>query len=195
MIGEDALTCAFGEQMIAQVLPRWSLARASINTRGITKLIPALPRYLQQAQYVQPVLCVADTDRKCPVELLKEWLPHGSVPSFLFRLAVSEAESWLLSDRESFAEFLGIPVRNLPADPDNLPDAKREVLRLARLSRNREVRNEVVSMLDPNKQGAGYNLHLCDFVQRRWKAVHASHRSRSLSKAVQRLAEFGASLT
>lgn len=192
VVGEDALSCALGERLVAQVLPGWSLSKAPINTNGITKLIPSLPRYLQQAEHVQPVLCIADTDHNCPVDLISQWLPHAHTQRFLFRLAVSEAESWLLSDREAFAGFLGLPVANLPRLPEGLPDAKQEVLRLARQSRVRRIRQEVVSSFDASKPGTGYNTHLCGFVRRDWRAAHAIGTSISLSKAVQRLADFGA---
>lgn len=191
VVGEDALSCALGERLVAQVLPTWSLAKASIDTKGISKLVLALPRYMQQAEHVQPVLCIADTDGQCPVELVSEWLPHGAGERFLFRLAVSEAESWLLSDREALAGFLGVSVAKLPQDPDRVADAKREVLRLAGPSRVRRIRQEVVSSFDSSKPGTGYNAHLCGFVRHHWRAPHAAGRSLSLSKAVDRLADFG----
>lgn len=191
VVGEDALSCALGERLVAQVLPHWSLSNAAINTNGITKLVRSLPRYLQQAEYVQPVLCIADTDQECAVDLIREWLPHAHTPRFLLRLAVPEAESWLLSDAEAFAGFLGIPVANLPRLPDDLPDAKREVLRLAGRSRVRQIRQEVVSSFDANKPGTGYNTHLCGFVRQHWRAAHAAGSSLSLSRAVKRLADFG----
>lgn len=189
VIGEDALTCALGERLVAEVLPKWSLAKASINTRGITKLIPALPRYFQQAQYIQPVLCIADTDGKCPVELIAQWLPKGLPQKFLLRLAVTEAESWLLSDSQGAAGFFNLPVANMPREPDTLLDAKLEVLRLARMSRSRSVRQEVVSSLDANRPGAGYNTHLCRFVFEHWQAKRARTKSVSLDKAMARLAD------
>ena len=61
VVGEDALCCALGEKLVAAALPGWSLAGPAIDTKGVTKLIPALPRYSEQAQFVQPVLCIADT--------------------------------------------------------------------------------------------------------------------------------------
>jgi hypothetical protein len=177
--------------MVAEVLPEWSLSKASINTGGITRLVPALPRYFEQAKHMQPVLCIADTDGRCPVDLLSKWMPSERPQRFLLRLAVSEAESWLLSDREGAARFFGIPPTNMPREPDLLPDPKREVLRLARLSRVRPIRQEVVSQFDLNKPGAGYNTHLCKFVAEHWRGSRGRARSASLDKAMLRLAEFG----
>lgn len=191
VVGEDALSCALGERLVAEILPKWSLAKPSINTRGITKLIASLQRYGQQATYVQPVLCIADTDGKCPVDLVSSWLPVVNSQRFLFRLAVSEAESWVLSDRQAAADFFGVSVGRVPQEPDHLADPKREVLRLARRSNVRPLRQEIVSATDINKPGTGYNVHLCKFVAEHWRATRAAEQSESLSKAVLRLTEFG----
>jgi len=191
VIGEDALSCVLGERMVAEILPDWTLSKPSINTRGITKLVASLPRYGQQATHVQPVLCIADTDGKCPVDLASSWLPMANSQRFLFRLAVSEAESWLLSDRQAAADFFGISVGRVPQQPDHLADPKREVLQLARKSTVRPLRQEVVSATDINKPGTGYNVHLCKFVAENWRATRAAEQSESLSKALRRLAEFG----
>ena len=185
------MSCALGERLVAEALPGWNLARASIDTRGVTKLIPALPRYLEQAIHVQPVLCVADTDGQCPVTLLHRWMPTQTSDRFLLRLAVSEAESWLLADRSAIAEYFGLAVRLVPQQPDLLGNAKQEVLRLARRSRVREIRQELVSGTDSNRPGSGYNLHLCRFVQQRWRAGRGALNSASLARALRRVADLG----
>jgi len=190
-VGEDALCCAIGEQLAHSVLPDWTLARESINARGITKLAPSLPRYMEQARHVQPVICIADTDGRCPAELLSLWLGNKVEERFAFRLAVIEAESWLLADQESLAEFFAVPVGKVPNDPDELPDPKRAVLALARRSKRRSIRTEVVSSSDPTKPGSGYNLHLGEYVRTRWRALRAAERSPSLARAIQRIGAFG----
>lgn len=187
VVGEDALCCALGERLVAEVLPAWSLAGESINTRGITKLVPNLPRYLEQARHVQPVLCIADTDHRCPVELLRQWPMGRGVERFLLRLAVSEAESWVLADRQGTAKFFGIAPKHVPEFPEQAPDAKRTVLRLAALSKVRPLRQEMVSSADVNKPGSGYNLHLCRLVSHHWSSVRAAESCDSLSRAISRL--------
>lgn len=180
------MCCALGERMVADVLG-WPLALPPINTGGVTKLIAALPRYVGLTK-VHPVLCIADTDRQCAVELRRRWLPRAS-NAFLLRLAVNEAESWLLADSEAFADFLGISVRAIPQAPDQLVDAKREVLNLARKSKKRGIRQEMVSPASPDRPGAGYNIHLRDFTENHWSVQRAGRFSPSLSRAVNRLAE------
>jgi hypothetical protein len=37
VVGEDPLTCALGERLVAELLPEWSVPFSPINTKGITK--------------------------------------------------------------------------------------------------------------------------------------------------------------
>lgn len=184
LVGEDALCCALGERLVQQALPDWTLAFAPINVRGVNKLRTALPRYIQQAIHVQPVLCIADTDGACPVTLCKHWLPQAAPPQFLLRLAVSESEAWAMADRSAFASAFGVSVASVPRDPENLADAKREVLQLAARSSKRRVRAEVPSLQDATKPGTGYNDHLCNFVKQGWRAAVAREQSDSLHRAM-----------
>lgn len=187
VVGEDALCCALGEKLVTDCLPDWQLSARPIDTKGVTKLIPALVRYQEQAQHIQPVLCIADTDRKCAVELLAAWLPRPHHERLLLRLAVTEAESWLIADREGFADAFQVPLNKLPQNPDEVDDPKRTVLTLARRSKQRLIRDEVVSAGDPSKQGTGYNTHLRNFVLDRWSAHRAAQISPSLRRAMNRL--------
>ncbi|NCN72048.1 MAG: DUF4276 family protein [Rhodoferax sp.] len=187
VVGEDALCCALGERLVAAGLPGWQLARPSIDTKGVTKLVPALMRYVEQAKHVQPVLCIADTDGKCAVTLCRAWLPENRHDRFVLRLAHTEAESWLLADREGFAKALAVPLNKLPQNPDEESDPKRLVLSLVRRSKDRLFRNEVISAVDPSKPGTGYNLHLGSFVRTQWNARRGAQCSPSLTRALKRV--------
>jgi hypothetical protein len=120
-------------------------------------------------------------------------MPASAADTFFLRLAVPESESWVLADRERAASFFGVSIAQIAAQPEALPDPKREVLRLARKSSVRRVREEVVSQVDINKQGSGYNVHLCDFVRSAWRVNRAAERSPSLARAVRKLEEFAES--
>jgi len=188
VVGEDALCCALGEQLVAQCLPGWSLAFQPINTHGVTKLRSALPRYHDALARVQPVLCVADTDHECPKALRQSWLPPVANPNFILRLAVSEADVWAIADRAGFAKAFGVSAALMPRDPETLLDAKREVLKLAARSSKRVIREEVIAQYDATKPGSGYNLHLCSFVKSDWRAASAAEHSPSLARATLALA-------
>lgn len=193
VVGEDPLTCALGERLVAELLPEWSVPFSPINTKGITKLVPELPRFIQQAKHWRPVLCIADTDGKCAKELLSEWLPKIPPENFSLRLAVSEAESWLLADRNAVATYLGIAEKHVSKTPDIEANPKRHMLTLARKSKIRDIRLEVVSQTDASKQGNGYNPHLCHFVKTHWSAQRAADNSPSLARAIHRIANLGKS--
>ena len=187
VVGEDALCCALGEKMVAAALPGWSLAGPAIDTKGVTKLIPALPRYSEQAKFVQPVLCIADTDGQCVKQWLQKNVPVRSHKNMLVRLAVNEAESWLMADQEGFAQGLQVEKRRLPRSPDDVLDAKAAVLVALSKSRQRYIREEAVSRSNPFRQGSGYNIHLCAFVKSHWSVERARSSSPSLERAVKHL--------
>lgn len=187
VVGEDALTCALGENLVLNFLPGWKTPLPPINTHGVSKLVTALPRYLEQAKNLQPVLCIADTDRQCAKQLLEKWLPKKCCEQFMLRLAVSEAESWLLADRVAVADFFEIAEKLVTTQPEEEINPKRHLLNLAKRSRNRILRSEIVSATDSSKQGAGYNQHLCNFVKTRWSPLRAAPNAPSLKRAIVRL--------
>lgn len=191
VVGEDSLTCALGGRLVTELLPAWQMPQPPIDKKGVTKLIPELHRYIRQAREFRPVLCIADTDGQCVKELLDQWLPKHLPENFLLRLAVSEAESWLLADNEALASFLEISPARIPRTPDEIPDPKRNLLNLARRSKSRVIRQEVVSQFDPEKQGNGYNLHLCHFVRTHWSAQRAASNSPSLKRSIVRITNLG----
>jgi hypothetical protein len=188
VVGEDPLTCALGEQLVTELLPSWVMPLAAINKKGVTKLIPEFPRFIEQAKF-QPVLCIADTDGKCVKELLAKWLPQTLPLKFCLRLAVAEAESWLIADRKSIANYFGIPEKHVSKTPDEETDPKRHLLNLARKSKNRDLRLEMVSQTDQSKQGTGYNPRLRHFVKVHWSAQRAAENSPSLARALLRIAK------
>lgn len=183
VIGEDSLCCALGEQLVASILPDWTLAGPAIDTKGVTKLIAALPRYAEQARFVQPVICIADTDGQCVKQWLEKHSPARLHSHFLLRLAVNEAESWLIADQEGFAGALHVDKKKLPLRPDEVIDAKGLVLQVLAKSKLRPIRDEAVSRTDRTRQGPGYNLHLCNFVKSDWSAERARLASPSLARA------------
>lgn len=189
VVGEDDLTCALGDRIVSSLLPSWSIAAPTVNTRGVTKLVQAVPRYSQFARNLAHVLCIADSDGKCPADLLSTWLPKGCPSRLLLRLAVAEGESWALGDRQGIARFFQVPLGSLPATPDQLADAKRELLGIARRSRIRQLRDEMLSPAMPDRQGAGYNVHLRRFIKTTWNPLLAEEHSPSLHRAMNRVRE------
>lgn len=185
LIGEDRLCCALGKKLINEVLG-WPLASEPIDTQGITKLRASIGRYREVAKRF-PVLCIADVDRGCAVRISDEL--RGTLPpaGFMLRLAVREAESWVLADGDRLAEFFGISPARVPLRPDDELDPKLSVLGLARHAKVGCLRREMISEFNANKPGSGYNFHLSKFVDTHWSPVRAAANSPSLARAVEKL--------
>lgn len=192
VVGEDALCCALGERLVESCLPGWNMVTSPVNKAGITKFVPDLPRFAAFSRNSHAaVLCIADTDRGCAKQLVERWRPKHAPQEFLLRLAVTEAESWLLADRVAFSEYFDIPLNRLPVAPDEVPDPTQLILGLIAKSRRKIMRDEIVNAKTPTRAGAGYNLHLGAFARTGWRMADAALSSPSLARAVARLQALG----
>ena len=142
-------------------------------------------------------MLITDLDRwTCPPGLLADWLPAGPSPRLLFRVAVRETESWLLSDREAFAAFLGISVAKVPERPEDLNDPKVALLQLVRKSKRRDLKQDLMPASRISfPVGLGYNDRLVHFVNEYWDCHRAAQVSQSLARAVKSLARFNPAST
>jgi hypothetical protein len=139
-----------------------------------------------------PILLLTDLDQNpCPSGLIHDWLEAEPHANLIFRVAVREVESWLLADRQGFADFLGISVTKVPLEPDQINDPKQSLVNLARRSRSRTLRESIVPRQGSTAvQGPDYNGCLGDFVRYRWDRDSAARRSPSLNRAWGRLIAF-----
>jgi len=139
-----------------------------------------------------PILLLTDLDHHpCPSGLIKDWLEVDLHANLVFRVAVREVESWVLADREGFADFLGISDVVIPVQPDQIPDPKQSLVNLARRSPRRTLRESIVPRQGSTAvQGPDYNTCLGGFVRKQWNRNAAVQRSPSLSRAWKRLMVF-----
>jgi hypothetical protein len=159
--------------------------------RGRAHLEQNLPRFNRASAY-QPFIVLADLDRDdCPPSLVRRWLPQGTHPNMILRIAVREVESWLLADRESFAGFLGVSVAKVPTQPDNETDPKLYIVSLARRSRYKKLREGVAPFSgSTSRVGKNYVGQLTRFILSQWSAERARHHSPSLNRALDALQHF-----
>jgi len=135
----------------------------------------------------QPILAIADSmdmGEACPPDTLRRLLPAPS-PKMRFRLAVREIESWLLADQTNLARFLGVSRKEMPSDPEQLPDPKRTLVNLARRSSIRRIRESLIP--DPKVGGAEgreYTLTMYRFVREFWDIDASQQNADSLKKAI-----------
>ena len=130
------------------------------------------------------VLVDLDNDEHCASPLRSAWLLQPA-PYLCFRVAVREVESWLLADVERLADFLGVSRSRVPAQPESLNDPKETLVNLARTSRRRDIREDLVPRPEGGRQvGPAYSSRLIEFVSGRWRPEIAARRAESLRRAI-----------
>ncbi len=186
LVVEDALSEALGVNLLLECAPHLPPPKC-LRKDGFGYLRSNMSKWVRLAQR-EPVLILTDLDRKpCAPRLLSEWCGDSDRPQNLFfRIAVREVESWFMADHHALRKLIG-PKGVLPPHPDELPDPKKHLLKLALLA-SREVRIDLLAQPDAVAgQGPGYNARLSALVRKEWSAVRASQRSPSLKRAYERL--------
>ncbi|WP_024667185.1 hypothetical protein [Pseudomonas syringae] len=190
VMGEDQLCCDLAIAIVRQVCPGSSIAN-QICAGGFGPFKDKITA-LNSIATRMPVLMLADGDQdNCVVKQRNSWMPARAHENLILRLAVREAESWVLADHEGFSQFAELSAAALPPLPDEIRDPKEALIGLIGRSKRRILRDEML----PNKQaraktGLGYNLHLTGFVKEQWCAQRASERSPSLARSILRVERF-----
>jgi hypothetical protein len=155
---------------------------------GKPDLLKRLPNYNKAAQFTPWFIIVdLDTDHQCAVHALKKWLPEPS-RGMRFRIAVRAIEAWLLADKENMAQFLGVSLSKLQHNFDLEPDPKETLVDIARRSRSRSIREDIVPRpVSGAKVGPLYVPQLTRFVNELWRPDLASAESESLRRCLQAL--------
>src|SRR6266851_2194826 len=104
---EDELTELLSLKILRTVPTEY--ATKTIYNRGGNGDLKRTINGFNNASKGTPFLVGTDLDRYiCPSALIDDWLTHPKHHNLLIRVAVREAEAWVLADRHAFAEFLGI---------------------------------------------------------------------------------------
>jgi hypothetical protein len=134
------------------------------------------------------VLVDLDDDADCAPTAKAKWLP--SVASGMcLRVVVRSVESWLLADRERIADAISVRSLHIPENPEAIPDPKEAIVNLARRSKRREIREELIpGPKSGRKIGPNYTSRLSDFARDSvggWRPAVASRLSPSLAGALR----------
>ena len=160
---------------------------------GKQRLLQQLNGYNQAAQQAPWLVLVdLDDDAECAPPYKAHCLPEPAT-RMCFRIAVREIEAWLLADRDRLAQFLSINVARIPQSPEEIPNPKRMMVQLARASRRRGVREDMVPRPESGRDvGPVYTGRLIEFVTNTrsgWRPTVAARSSNSLMSCLQRLQE------
>lgn len=134
------------------------------------------------------VLVDLDQEADCAPNLCRAWISQKS-PKLCFRVAVREVEAWLLSDRESIARFLSVPVSRVPIDPESELNPKQTMVNLAAKSKRKSIREDMVPRPGSGRSvGPAYTSRLVEFIQSPealWRPNHAANHSQSLQRCMR----------
>jgi hypothetical protein len=143
-------------------------------------------RAARQSPWV--VLVDQDHDAECAPPFRSAWLPAVS-PQMCFRVAVRQVEAWLLADRERLAKVLSVSALKIPHNPEAVENAKNTVIELARQSRRREIREDMVPRPGSARAvGPAYTSRLIEFVIGTgigWRPEVAARYSESLNRSLR----------
>ncbi|QAA75941.1 MAG: hypothetical protein BIP78_0173 [Candidatus Bipolaricaulis sibiricus] len=179
---EGSVDRAVAERLIRGVGGQPGTVYGEKGKEYLRSKITAWNKAAQRAPWL--VLVDLNTQEPCAPRLVSAWLPRRA-PFLCFRVAVREVEAWLLADRAGIARFLGVSERVVPADPETLRDPKATVVDLARRSRKRLIREDLVP--DPRsgrREGRAYASRLASFARDHWQPRVAEGRSPSLAGAI-----------
>jgi hypothetical protein len=156
--------------------------------KGKAYLLERVPIYNQAAHFTPWfVLVDLDMDEQCPSQAIQHWLSHPA-SCMRFRVAVRSVEAWLMADRESMASFLAVSTSKIPQQPDLEPNPKQTLINIARTSRSKSIREDLVP-----RQGSGakvgplYLTRLTDFTTQQWEPAKGAMHSQSLRRCIHAL--------
>lgn len=152
---------------------------------GKSAVLEKLEGYNAAAGFMPWVVLVdLNGDADCAPTFVAEHL-QAPAEQMLFRVAVRQVEAWLLADVVRFARFIGVSRARLPGNPESLANSKRAVVEIARYSKRRSVREEIVPNPASGRQvGPGYVASMIEFVQTSWNPEEAAARSDSLRRCL-----------
>ena len=156
---------------------------------GKPALLDRLEGYNAAARHAPWIVLVdLNGDCECAPIALQNWLPYPE-PLMCFRIVVRAIESWLLADRERLASTLRVAKSRIPINPESLENPKRTIVEIARRSRSRDVREDMVPRDGSGRNvGPAYTSRLMDFVrdsETGWRPNIAASASDSLSRCLQ----------
>jgi hypothetical protein len=172
-----------------RILRHLGLEAGPINgLPGKADLDQCLTGYNHAAKYL-PWLVLRDLDRDacCAPELLPTLLRKPATKMCL-RIAVRAVESWLLADRHRMSQFLGVALNKLPANPDQLDDPKTVLVNMARKSRKKIIREDMVPAPGSSTRvGPAYSARIIEYADAIWRPDIAADHSNSLRRCIAAL--------
>lgn len=200
IVGEDDVTKTIIQKLINYCSEKYNII-SSLPARGgrIKSMVGNFNLLSDQT----PVILLTDLDTyDCAPILINTWFRDLTKnPNFLVRVAIDEAEAWLMADREGFSNYFKVPITRIPTSKSLLK--RKPVIRemdfpyKSSLYMMREIiphtskQDFKISLVakDGISKGAEYNSSLVPFIDQ-WDIENAIENSYSLERTVNRLRTF-----
>lgn len=190
LVVEDELSRAVMERVLASTGRGYTI-KLPLVERGFGNIRRSVAKYRNASHWLPHVILTDLDEVECAPTLRKQWGVAQLPDSMLFRVAVREAEAWLLADRHGFAAFAGISANKVTQQPEDLRDPKQTLINLVRRSRNRRLASELVPAVGSAlPMGPLYNERLSAFARNDWNVNTAKTVSPSLLRTIDRLQTF-----
>ncbi|MGC3005229.1 hypothetical protein ACPF8X_44320, partial [Streptomyces sp. G35A] len=112
LVVEDVLSLVLMEKVLAHTGRGYTVLRPLV-ARGVGNMRKSVSKYLNASRALPHVVLVDLDQTPCAPQLREQWGVATLPRSMLFRVAVREAEAWVLADQEGFASYAGIPVSKI----------------------------------------------------------------------------------
>lgn len=189
LVFEDELSEYVLFKVLSHFENKFSIS-TSYNGRGFGYIKSKINGFNEAAKAV-PFLVLTDLDNStCPPSLVNEWFRNEVHPNMIFQVAIREVESWIISDVEGFSKFLGISTSVFPRIPEEEHDPKQKLIQLAKRSKKRNIKEDIVPINNNAKIGPNYNNCLGAFIIENWNMERAMQRSESLRRLFRKLSDF-----
>jgi hypothetical protein len=187
IIVEDILSEAVMQRLLAKVGYTGGVTFRITHGNGMIR--KNMEKYKGASQVI-PHIVLIDLDRySCPLALFHDWSVGALPTSMLLRIAVREAEAWLLADRKGIADFLHAALEKVPSNPELVKDPKQAVFSVIRRSRKRRLVEEMVPQPGAHI-GPLYNDRMCEFTLKHWRIDIAAANAPSLRRSLSRISDF-----
>jgi len=153
--------------------------------KGKGHLRQKIHAYNKAARHARWIVLVdLDHDEDCAPPLRAAWIPKPAA-HLCFRIAVREIEAWLMADAAALSEYLSVAPSRIPVLPEALEHPKAEMVKLARRSRRRAIREDMVPREGSGRPiGPAYTSRLVEYAESFWHPEIAARRAESLSRAI-----------
>lgn len=131
------------------------------------------------------VLVDLNAGATCAPALRARLLPDPA-PGMCLRIVVPEIEAWLMADAQTLARCLRVRPSLISRHPERLDSPKDRMVDLARGSRRRQIREDMVPGRRSGRRiGRAYTARLIEYVRTAWRPRHAACHAVDLQCAIR----------